>query len=102
MTRVLPWPHGTRARAEDSLSTGSSSTAEFLRREGRVVRNLQEAYQWAEDALAEIMENEGIERLEELADQMGHDTITTAFSGIEAPIVSMNCLHVALQDALNR
>ena len=33
---------------------------------------------------------------------MGHDAITKAFSGIEAPIVAMNCLHAALQDALNR
>ena len=77
----------------------ASAYAEYTRGDRRKTRDLQDAFEWHHDAIAE-MDDDECEQMAALLD--AGDTFSTAYSGIGAPETSLQQLHSALEQRLGR
>ena len=85
------------AKAKDDIPAAPVPVAEGFRREDRsTVRSLADAFHWPKDAICELEDNEGIGVLKSLIDTMASTSITTAYSGIDAPGTALNLLTASL------
>lgn len=73
-----------------------SSQARPPRPANAAVETLDDAFRWAEDAIARVEDVGGEEALYAMADRMSQCSMSTAFSGIGSPEVASNMLHAAL------
>ena len=94
-----------KKKESTSSACSSSSQGELPRsffvdpnRSRKVVRSLAEAFMFESDCIETIWDEDGDEAVHKLMDAMQDDTMSTAFSGIEAAGTAMQCLRRALSD----
>eukprot|EP00974_Lingulodinium_polyedra_P090333 8761446-Lingulodinium_polyedra.AAC.1 len=74
-----------------------AATRRFRCRKDRsTVNSLADACHWPKDAIGELEDNEGVGVLRELIAAMADTTITTAYSGIDAPGTALNLVTASL------
>lgn len=79
-------------------STPSQGSSEGLGRKGGVVHSLKESMDFWDYCLGEL-EDKG--QLFDLVSAMEKDTMSTSFSGVDAPRVALNALHWRLEERLS-
>ena len=99
--RDLPAPKCQKQETKAEVSTTSAPElpASFFvdpKRNKKVVRSMAEAFMFEADCIDTLWDEEGDAKIHSLLDAMRDDTMSTAFSGIEAAGTSMQCLRKAL------
>ena len=77
-----------------TLST-ADAVGQNPERDPKLVRSLDESYMYYEDIYDQLLGDHGDEKMDELLDSMMNDSMSTAFSGIEAAGCAINSLRSA-------
>ena len=68
----------------------------------KIVKCLRDALSFFTDAVETIVLEDGLEKLEDIAEKMSEASISTAFSGVGCPEVASNMMWQAIKHKLNR
>ena len=72
------------------------------KRDPKLVQSLDESYMFYEDIYDQILREHGEEKMDELLDSMSNDSISTAFSGVEAAACATDSLRSAFSKKSGR